>query len=68
MQMLSKKISQMNTLRRSRNPTVVVTASGEVHTNEEAQVVVHDLNLFLTVQSLEETLAVLSFGKLCEDH
>ena len=27
-----------------------------------------DLNLFVTVQLLEETPAVLSLGKLCEDH
>ena len=40
----------------------------KVHTNEEAQVFVHDLNPFVTVQLLEETPAVLSFGKLCEDH
>ena len=42
--------------------------NGEVHTNEEPQVFVHDLDLFLTVQLLEETPAVLSLGKLCEDH
>ena len=29
---------------------------------------VHDLNLFVTVQLREETLAVLSLGKLCEEH
>ena len=33
-----------------------------------AQVFVHDLNLFVTLQLLEETLAVLSLGKFCEDH
>ena len=27
-----------------------------------------DLNQFVTVQLLEETPAVLSLGKLCEDH
>ena len=58
----------VDTLRRSRNPTVVLTANGEVHTHEEAQVYVHDLNLLVTVQLLEETPAVLSLGKLCEDH
>ena len=47
---------------------MVLTANGEVHTQEEAQVFAHDLNLFATVQSLEETPAVLSLGKLCEDH
>ena len=58
----------METLRRSRTPTVVVTANGEVQTNEEAQVYVHHLGLFVTVQLLEETPAVLSLGKRCEDH
>ena len=47
---------------------MVVTANGEVQTNEEAQVDVHDLGLFATVQLLEETPAVLSLGKLCEEH
>ena len=39
MHMLSKKdlsSDEMDTLRRSRNPTTVVTANGEVQTNEEA--------------------------------
>ena len=47
---------------------MVPTANGEVHTNEEAQEHVHDLNLFATVHFLEEMPAVLSLGKLCEDH
>ena len=71
MHMLSRKdlsSDEMDTLRRSRTPTAVVTANGEVHTNEEAQVYVHDLNLFVSVQLLEETPAVLSLGTLCEDH
>ena len=45
-----------------------VTASGDVQTNEEAQVYVHDLDLFVTVQLIEETPAVLSLGKLCSEH
>ena len=71
MHMLSKKDSssdEMDTLRRSRNPTTVMTAHGEVQTNEEAQVYVHDLDLFVTVQLLENTLAVLSLGNLCSEH
>ena len=48
--------------------TVVVTASGEVQTNEKTQVYVHDLGLLVTVQLLEDTPAVLSLGKLCEEH
>ena len=50
----------MDTVNRSRTPTVVLIAIGEVQTHEEAQVFVHDLNQFVTVQLLEETLAVLS--------
>ena len=47
---------------------MVLTANEEVQTNEEAQENVRDLNLFVTVQILEETPAVLSLGKLCEEH
>ena len=68
--MSKKELSsdELDTLRRSRTPTVVLTANGKVHTHEEAQVFVHDVNLFVTVQVLEETPAVLSLRKLCEDH
>ena len=60
---------ELDTLRKSRNPhTVVLTANGEVHTKEEAQVFVHDLNPLVTLQFFEETPAVPSLGKLCEDH
>ena len=67
--MLSKKVlssDEMETLRRSRNTTTVVTASGEVQTNEEAQF--FDLDLFVAVQILDDTPAVLSLGKLFEEH
>ena len=66
MHMLSKKdlsSEEMETLRRSKNPTTVVTANGEVQTNQEAQVYGHDLDLVVTVQVLDDTPAVLSFGK-----
>ena len=71
MHVLSKKdviSAEVDTLRRSRIPTLVVTANGEVQTNEEAQENVHDLDLFVTVQLLEDTPAVLSLGKLCGEH
>ena len=71
MHMLSKKNSssdELDPLRRSKKPTTVVTATGEAQTNEEAQAYVDDLDLFVTVQLLEETSAFLSLGKLCEDH
>ena len=71
MHMLSKNdlsSDEMDILRRSRTPTTVVPAHGEVQTNEEAQVYVHDLDLFVTVKLLDETPAVLSLGKLCSEH
>ena len=36
--------------------------------NRRNTLYVHDLGLFVTVQVLDETPAVLSLGKLCEDH
>ena len=45
---------------------MVMTANGEVQTLEEAQIHVHDLGLFVTVQLLDETPAVLSLGTLDE--
>ena len=71
--MSKKELSsdEMGTVKRSRTPTVVLTANGEVRTHGEAQVFVHDSNQFVVVQLLEETPAVLSVGKLlqsCQDH
>ena len=70
MHMLSKKVlssEEMDTtLRRSRTPAVVVTANGEVQTNEDAHVYVRDLGL-VTVKLLVDAPAVLLFGKLCEE-
>ena len=71
MHMVSKRdlnSAEVETMRTSRNPTTVMTANGEVQTREEATVYVKELDLFVTVMFLEETLAVLSLGKLCEDH
>ena len=71
MHMLSEKgssSSELETLRKSRNHTTVVMATRELQTNEEAHVYVHDIDLFVTVQLLEETPAVLSHGKLSEEH
>ena len=69
--MLSRKdlnSAELETIRVSRNPTAVVTASEEVQTNEEAPVYVYDLDLLVTAQTPEDTPAVLSLGKLCEDY
>ena len=45
----------METLTRSRSSITVVTANGKVQTNEEAQVFVQDLHIFVSVQLLEDT-------------
>ena len=46
----------------------VITANGEVQRNEEATVYVKGLDIFLTVKVLESTPAILSLGKLCDEH
>ena len=69
--MLSRKdlnSADLETVRASKSPTTVVTANGEVRTKEEAIVYVRELDQFVTVMLLEDTPAVLSLGKLCEDH
>ena len=59
MHMSSKKdlsSGELDTLKRSRSPVTVVTAKGEVQTNEEAQVYVHDLQHFVTVSCSKKFL------------
>ena len=71
MHMVSRKdlnSAELETISTSRSPTTVMTANGVVQTREEATVYVKELDLFVTVMLLEETPAVLSLGKLCEDH
>ena len=58
MHILSRKDlnpAQLETVPVSRTPTTVITANGEVQTNEEATVYGHDLELFVTVQIFEDT-------------
>ena len=71
MHMISKKDlsnAEMDTLTKSCSPTIVITANGEVQTNEEAIVYVKELDIFLTMKVLENTPAVLSLGKLCDEN
>ena len=71
MHMISKKDlndAEMDTLTKSCSPTTVITANGEVQTHEEAAVYVTELGIFLTMKVLEDTPAVLSLGKLCDEH
>ena len=71
MHMISKKDlsnAEMDTLTKSCSPTIVITAHGEVQTHEEAVVFVQELDIFLTLKVLENTPAVLSLGKLCDEN
>ena len=71
MHMISKKDlsnAEMDTLTKSCSPTMVITANGEVQTHEEATVYVKELDIFLTMKVLENTPAVLSLGKLCDEN
>ena len=71
MHMISKKDlsdAEMDTLTKSCSPTTVITANGEVQTHEEAIVYVKELDIFLTMKVLENTPAVLSLGKLCDEN
>ena len=59
----------MDTLTKSCSPTIVITANGEVQTHEEAIIVyVKELDIFLTMKVLDNTPAVLSLGKLCDEN
>ena len=71
MHMISEKdlnYAEMDTLTESCSPTIVITANGEVQTHEEATVYVKELEIFLTMEVLENTPAVLSLGKLCDEN
>ena len=71
MHMISKKDlsdAEMDTLTKSCSPTMVITANGEVQTHEEAIVYVKELDTFLTMKVLDNTPAVLSLGKLCDEN
>ena len=70
MHMISKKdlnSAELETVTTSRSPTTVITANGEVQTHEEATVYVKELDIFLTMKVFENTPAVLSLGKLCDE-
>ena len=71
MHMISKKdlnSAELEIVTTSRSPTTVKTANGAVQTNEEATVYVKELDIFLKMKVLEDTPAVLSLGKLCDEH
>ena len=70
MHMISNKDlsdTETDALTKSCSPTIVITANGEVQTHEEATVYVKELDIFLTMKVLDNTPAVLSLGKLCDE-
>ena len=71
MHMISKKDlidAERDTLTMSCSPAIVITANGEVQTHEEATVYVKEFDIFLRMKVLEDTPAVLSLCKLCDEH
>ena len=70
MHIISKKDlndAELDTLKESCSPTIVITANGEVQTHEEATVYDKELETFL-IFVLENTPAILSLGKLCDEN
>ena len=57
-----------DTLTKSCRLTIVITANGEVQTHEEAIVHVKELDAFLNVKVLDNTPAVSSLGKFCDEN
>ena len=71
MHMINKKDlndAEIDTLTKSCSLAIVITANGVVQTHEEATVYVKELDIFLTMKVLENTPAVLSLGKLCDEN
>ena len=71
MHVISKKDlsdAEMDFWTKSCSPTIVITANGEVQTHEEATVYVKELDIFLIMKVLENTPAVLSLGKFCDEN
>ena len=71
MHMISKKDlsdAEIVALTKSCSPTIVITAKGELQTHEEATVYVKEMDIFLTMKVPENTPAVLSLGKLCDEN
>ena len=70
MHLISKKDlsnAEMDTLTKSCSPTIVITANGEVQTHEEAIVYVKEFDI-LDYEVLDNTPAVLSLGKVCDEN
>ena len=60
-------MAKIDTIRRSRAPTVTTTANGKAVSTEEAPVYVNNVDVFVTVMLLEDSPAASSLGLLCEE-
>ena len=58
---------EQETIQKSKDPSVITTATGTAHMTEEATVYGCDLDTFAQVQLLKES-PVLSLGYLCEEN
>ena len=58
----------MDTVTKSCSPTIVISGNGEVQTHEEAILCVKEFQKFLTMKVLDNTPALLSLGKLCDEN
>ena len=61
-------MAELETVMTSRSPMTVIKETDEVQTIEEAVVYVTELDILLTMKVLQNTPAVLSLGKLCDEH
>ena len=52
--------AEMDTLTKSCIPTIVITASGEEQTHEEAIVYVKELDIFLTMKVLDHASSIVA--------
>ena len=57
---------EQDTIQKSKDPSVMMTASGTTHIMEEATVHVFDLDMFVQAPFLKESPTVLSLETLCE--
>ena len=63
MHMISKKdwnCAEMDTLTKSCSPTIVITANGEVQTQEQATVYVKEFDIFLTESPREHASSIIA--------
>ena len=58
---------ELETVKKSRRPTTVITGNASTDTTEETTVHMKDLDMFVTVQLLEDTPAALPLGKSWEE-